>query len=121
MWPVRERITFFCRFTRERFDVLDFKSEMSEIRTNDNRATRIEFANLDFFIASGRFKKNQLGPAAGGVPASFLQPEHIPVERDGFFQVSYAIAGVEKLFDHLPSTCALPNKLQTLMRFYNRF
>lgn len=100
MGTIRERITFGFRFTRERFKVVHFESEMGQVRPHHYRAALVELADLDFLIAARRLEKNELGAAAGRVPARFLEPEDVPIKGDRFFQVCYAIPGVEELLDH---------------------
>ena len=100
MRTIRERITFGCRFTRERFKVVHLESEMGQVRPHHYGAALVELADLDFLIAAGRLQENQLRSAPGSVPARFLEPEDVPIKRDRFFQIGYAIPGVEELLDH---------------------
>ena len=100
MRPVGERITLFRRLARERLDVVDLEGEMGQIRAHDHGTALVEFADLDFFVAPGRFEENQLRTATRRMPPRFLESQNVPVKRDRFFQVRDAIPRVEKLFDH---------------------
>src|SRR4029453_1729086 len=100
MWPVGERVAFRGRPFREFLDVIDLEGEMSQIRSDHHRTAIVEFANLDFHIASRRFQEDKLRTAARGMAANFFQTEYIPIERNRLFQVSHAIACMQKLLDH---------------------
>lgn len=100
MRTIRQRVTFGRSLAREFFHVLDLEREMSQIRTNLNRTALIEFAELDFFFASGRLKKDQLRSAAGGMTPNLLQSENVPVEGHCLFQIFDPIARVQEFGDH---------------------
>ena len=57
MRAVRQRISFGCRFSRELFQIVHFKGEMSQVRANHDRPALIEFANLDLLVPVRRFQK----------------------------------------------------------------
>ena len=73
---------------------------MSQIRSDHDRTAIVEFAKLDFHIASRRFQEDKLRTAARGMAANFFQTKYIPIERNRLFQVRHAIACMQKLFDH---------------------
>src|SRR6185369_1419657 len=72
MRTIGERIALGRGLFRELLDVVDFEGEMSQIRTDHDRAARVVFAKLNFFFASRGFEKDQLRAATGGMPAHFL-------------------------------------------------
>jgi len=79
----------------ELVQIVDFECDMREIGADDNRAAPIEFAYLNFLLAAWCFQENELGPASGSMATHLLQSENILVERNGLFQVVYAIARVQ--------------------------
>src|SRR2546422_3538116 len=106
MRHVRQRITFRSRFSRELFQVVHFKCQMREVRTNHDRPALIEFANLNLLFALGGFQENELRAATGCLAVQLLEPEDIFIERDRFFQILHAITGVQEFFDHTVSYCS---------------
>src|SRR5205814_4384567 len=95
MGAIRERITFGRSLFGEVFQIVYFKCEMSQVRTDHDRATLVILAKLDLFLAFRCFEKNQLRAASRGVPSCFLQTKDVSVKGDGFFQVRHAITGVQ--------------------------
>ena len=73
---------------------------MSQIGTDFNRTALIEFTELNFFVASGRFKKNQLRSAAGGMTSDLLQAENVSVEGHCLFKIFDPIARVQEFGYH---------------------
>ena len=71
----------------ELVQVIYFKCEMCQIRTDDDRPAVVKFANLNFLMAAGRFQENQLRAAPGSVTPKLLQTEHVLVERNCFLQI----------------------------------
>jgi hypothetical protein len=100
MRPVGERVAFRGRLFREFLDVIDLEGEMRQVRSDHHRTAFVEFAKLDFYIASRRFQEDKLRTAARGMAANFFQTEYIPIERNRLFQVRHAIACMQKLLDH---------------------
>ena len=52
MRPIGERIAFGRRLLGEFLDVIDLEGEMGQVRSDDNWAAFVKFAELDFFIAA---------------------------------------------------------------------
>src|SRR6266403_2848662 len=98
MRSIRQRITFRCRFPRKLFQVVHLKSEMRKIRTDHDRPTLVEFANLDLLVPLSRFQKNQLRATARGVATKLLESEHILIKRDCLLQSAHPIAGMTEFF-----------------------
>ena len=63
--------------TGKRFKVIDLKSLVRQIRTHLDRTAGIVFADLDEFLASGRFEENQLRAASTGHAAHLFETEHL--------------------------------------------
>ena len=81
-------------------EVLDFESEMGEVRSDDNGAGGFEFADFDELLALGSLEEDELGAARGGVARDFLEAEDLGVEVDGAVEVLDAVTGVKELGDH---------------------
>jgi capsid portal protein len=94
MWPVRERITFRRRLLRKLIQVLHLKSQMREVRSNHNRPALVEFANLNFLVAIGRFQKNELRTAAGRLAANLFETAAIFLTGDRLVQLRHPETGV---------------------------
>jgi hypothetical protein len=108
MRSVGKWIAFRCRFARELIQIVDFESQVREVRPDDNRTTGVEFAKLDLFFALLCLQKDELRTATGRVPADFFQSEDILVKGYGFFQISDTISSVEKFFYHHVFYCPGP-------------
>jgi len=80
---------------RELVQIFYFKSKVRQVRTDDDRSAPVKFADLNFFVAARRFQKHELRTAPRSVAANLLQAQNIPVERDRFLQIVYAIARVQ--------------------------
>jgi len=86
----------FCRGVfGELVQIVDFKCEMRQIGTDDNRAAPVEFAYLNFLIAAWCFQEDELRSTPRGVATNFLETEDVLVKRNGLLQVVYAIARVQ--------------------------
>ena len=89
MWTIGQWVAFLCRLASKLLKVINFESQVSKIGTNYNRAAWVEFADLNFFFAAGRFKENQLRTASGGMTTCLLQTKDISVKGDRFLQIGY--------------------------------
>src|SRR5437763_12100571 len=72
MRAVGQRITLGRSLSCKFFQVVHFKREMGQVRPHHYWAALIILAKLDLFLALGRFKKDELRAAPGGVPSCFL-------------------------------------------------
>jgi hypothetical protein len=68
---------------------------MGQVRPNHYWTALIILAKLDLFLALGRFEKNELGAAPGGVTSCFLQTEDVSIKHDRLFQIGHAITGMQ--------------------------
>src|SRR5205823_532085 len=84
---------------REFSEIIDLKSEVSEVGLDLNGAAGREITNFDEFFAGGSFEEDEFGTARGFVAADFQQAEHIDVKTNRFFKLVHAVAGVQQLFD----------------------
>src|SRR5215467_10751685 len=103
MRPIGQRITLSCGMFGELVHVLDFKSKMRQIGADYYWSTSVKFADLNFFVASRCFQKDELRTAPRCVASNLLQPQNIPVERDRLFQIVHAVARVQYFFYHAVS------------------
>ena len=106
MRTIGERVALLGGLPGELLDVVDFESQMGQIRTDYHGTAVIELTDFNFLFAPRRLEENQLRTSTGGVPSRFLQTENVAVERNGLFQIGHPISSVEKLFDHRPTNCA---------------
>ena len=60
MWSVRQRMAFCDGVFGKLVQIVDFKCEMRQIGTDDNRAALVEFAYLNFLIAAWCFQEDEL-------------------------------------------------------------
>src|SRR5436190_692332 len=60
MWSVRQLIALCRSVFGELVQVIDLKSQVRKIGADDNRTAPVEFAYLNFLIASWCFEENQL-------------------------------------------------------------
>ena len=60
MWSVRQWMAFCRGVFGELVQIVDFKCEMRQIGTDDNRAALVEFAYLNFLIAAWCFQEDEL-------------------------------------------------------------
>jgi hypothetical protein len=70
-------MTFRRRFFRELIQVVHLKREMGEVGSNHNRPAFVEFANLNFLVAIGRFQKHELRTATRRLAANLFETEDI--------------------------------------------
>jgi hypothetical protein len=68
---------------------------MRQIGPDHYWSTSIKFTDLNFFVASRRFQKDELRTAARCVASNLLQPQNVPVELDRLFQVVHAVTRVQ--------------------------
>lgn len=60
MWSVRQRMAFCRGVFGELVQIVDFKCEMRQIGTDDNRTAPVEFAYFNFLIAAWCFQEDEL-------------------------------------------------------------
>ena len=68
---------------------------MRQIRADHYRPALVEFANLNFLVATGGLQKNELRPATRALTPNLFEAENISVERNSFLQVVHAIARMQ--------------------------
>src|SRR5262245_58391216 len=95
MWSVGQWMAFCRSVFGEFVQVVDLKSQVRKVRTDNNRAAPVEFAYLNFLIAAWCFQKDEVRAAPGSVAANLLKAENVLVERNRLLQVVYAIARVQ--------------------------
>ena len=100
MRSVAEWVALGCGLLGKALKIRDLESQMGQIGPYHNRAAGVVLADLDFFVAFGGLKKDQLGTASALTSTNFLQAKDITVKGDRFFEVLNAIASVEESGDH---------------------
>ena len=75
------------------------ESEVSQIRLYPHWTSGRELAQLDHFLAGGRFQENEFRTARRLVPAHLFESEDVLIEQHGFFKVVHAISRVKKFSD----------------------
>src|SRR5215213_6599434 len=60
MWSVRKRMAFCRSVLGKLIQIVDLKSEVRQIGTDDNRAAPVELAYLNFLIAPWCFQEDEL-------------------------------------------------------------
>jgi hypothetical protein len=84
----------------EEVQILDFKGEVREIRTDHHGPGGWVRANLDELLTLWCLEKHQLGPPRGTVSGNLLQSEDPLVKINGALEVFNAVTGVEEFGDH---------------------
>lgn len=85
---------------RKGVHIFHLKSEVGQIRSDDDRTAFVILANFDLLLAAGSFEKHQLRTTATRETPGLLEAQHVLVEIDCLLEIGHPIAGMKEFLDH---------------------